>query len=498
MNNPFPKLLSSQVAFDMAQTLLQGFMRHYSIFRDAGRLAKEAFENQDWHGIRQLLRDRITFYDQRVIETAHSLEEEFDAHALSDEIWQQVKLHYIGQLSNLHQPELAETFFNSVTTRILASKYFNNKFIFVRPTISTEYLENDEAPSKPSYRAYYPGDINGLKPVLKQLIQSFELHNPFEDLERDLSLTTKLIKNSLADTASSTDFQIHALSTLFFRNKTAYIMGRIINGEKIFPLVIALMHNSKGELIVDGILLSEVHLRLIFSFTHSYFLVDMEVPSAYVTFMRSLLPHKPRAEIYNMVGLQKHGKNLFYRDFQHHLMHSSDTFRVAPGIRGLVMLVFDLPSYPYVFKLIKDYFPPPKETSREQIMAKYQLVKQHDRVGRMADSLEFSNVAFPLERFTPELMSELQAQCPSLLEFSTGTEGSRELIIKHLYIERRMTPLNIRLQEGSPKEIEDGVNHGVPKVIFAFEPDTPPQIGREVLAERMKFERAPFAKRIKT
>jgi isocitrate dehydrogenase kinase/phosphatase len=457
MNNPFPKLLSSQVAFDMAQTLLMGFQRHYNIFREAGRSAKQAFENQDWHGIRQLLRDRITFYDQRVMETAQTLEDEFDAHALSDEIWQQVKLHYIGLLSNLHQPELAETFFNSVTTRILASEYFNNKFIFVRPTISTEYLENDEAPSKPSYRAYYPGDIHGLTLVLRNMIESFEIKNVFEDLDRDLDLTSSLIKDSLSNTSSSTDFQIHTLSTLFFRNKTAYIMGRIINGENIFPLVLALMHNSKGQLVIDGILLSEVHLRLIFSFTHSYFLADMEVPSAYVTFMRSLLPHKPRAELYNMIGLQKHGKNLFYRDLQHHLMHSSDRFRIAPGIRGLVMLVFDLPSYPYVFKLIKDNFPPPKETSRAQIMAKYQLVKQHDRVGRMADSLEFANIAFPLDRFTPKLLTELREQCFSSLEFSTDTNSEQELVIKHLYIERRMTPLNIRLQEGSPKEVEDGV-----------------------------------------
>ncbi len=441
----------------MAQTLLMGFQRHYNIFREAGRSAKQAFENQDWHGIRQLLRDRITFYDQRVMETAQTLEDEFDAHALSDEIWQQVKLHYIGLLSNLHQPELAETFFNSVTTRILASEYFNNKFIFVRPTISTEYLENDEAPSKPSYRAYYPGDIHGLTLVLRNMIESFEIKNVFEDLDRDLDLTSSLIKDSLSNTSSSTDFQIHTLSTLFFRNKTAYIMGRIINGENIFPLVLALMHNSKGQLVIDGILLSEVHLRLIFSFTHSYFLADMEVPSAYVTFMRSLLPHKPRAELYNMIGLQKHGKNLFYRDLQHHLMHSSDRFRIAPGIRGLVMLVFDLPSYPYVFKLIKDNFPPPKETSRAQIMAKYQLVKQHDRVGRMADSLEFANIAFPLDRFTPKLLTELREQCFSSLEFSTDTNSEQELVIKHLYIERRMTPLNIRLQEGSPKEVEDGV-----------------------------------------
>ena len=196
---------------------------------------------------------------------------------------------------------------------------------------------------------------------------------------------------------------------------------------------------------------------VIFSFTHSYFLVEMEIPSAYVTFLRTIMPHKPRAEIYNSLGLQKHGKNLFYRDFQHHLLHSTDQFRIAPGIKGLVMLVFDLPSYPYVFKLIKDYFPPPKETTRELIQSKYQLVKQHDRVGRMADTLEFTSVAFPLERFEPELIEELKKHAASQLEFGKDIDGQDELVIKHLYIERRMTPLNIYLQNGTEEQVEHGI-----------------------------------------
>ena len=89
-----------------------------------------------------------------------------------------------------------------------------------------------------------------------------------------------------------------------------------------------------------------------------------------------------------MVGLAKQGKTLFYRDFLHHLKHSTDSFVIAPGIKGLVMSVFTLPSYPYVFKVIKDVIPHPKDTDRQQIMGKYQLVKMHDRVGRMADTWE--------------------------------------------------------------------------------------------------------------
>ncbi|WP_374517477.1 bifunctional isocitrate dehydrogenase kinase/phosphatase, partial [Undibacterium squillarum] len=170
----------------------------------------------------------------------------------------------------------------------------------------------------------------------------------------------------------------------------------------------------------------------------------------------SILPRKPRSEIYTMLGLQKHGKNLFYRDFLHHLKYSSDQIAAAPGIRGLVMLVFALPSFPYVFKLIKDSFPPPKETTRELVQEKYQLVKNHDRVGRMADTLEYSDVAFPRSRFSEELLAEIQRFAPSLLEVTRD-----EIVIRHLYIERRMTPLNIWLTEAEQRGDLVAMEHGV-------------------------------------
>ncbi len=207
-----------------------------------------------------------------------------------------------------------------------------------------------------------------------------------------------------------------------------------------------------GALVIDAALFGEDDLLLVFSFARAYFMVNMEVPSAYVQFLRSMMPRKPRSEIYSAIGLQKQGKNLFYRDFLAHLRHSSDRFRIAPGIKGMVMLVFDLPSFPYVFKVIKDFYPPQKETTREIIKSKYLLVKQHDRVGRMADTLEYSNVAFPRARFEDELVAELKHFCPSLIE-----EDGDSLVIRHVYIERRMIPLNIYLQEATPAQIEHAV-----------------------------------------
>ena len=443
----FPQRLDSGVAYDIAKAMIDGFNRHYQLFRTESARAKHRFETADWHGQQRAQRERIEFYDLRVREASLRIEREFKGGGQPMEVWQQVKLHYIGLLVNHQQPELAETFFNSVTTKILHRSYFQNDFIFVRPAVSTEYIENDEPAARPTYRAYYP-TRDTLREAIGQLVGDFGLRVPFDDLQRDAGYVLEAISRQLADAKLRANFQVQVLGSLFFRNKGAYIVGKIINGFNEVPFALPLLHDSTGKLIIDAALFGEDDLLILFSFARAYFMVDMDIPSAYVQFLRSMMPHMPRAEIYNALGLAKQGKTLFYRDFLYHLRHSTDSFRIAPGIRGMVMLVFDLPSFPYVFKVIKDYYPPQKDTTREKIKGKYLLVKQHDRVGRMADTQEYSEVAFPRERFDDALIAEIEKFAPSQLEISDRDgDGRMEVIIKHVYIERRMIPLNIYLQE---------------------------------------------------
>ena len=443
----FPQRLDSPLAYDIAKAMLDGFNRHYRLFRTESARSKHRFETADWHGQQRAQRERIEFYDLRVRECSTRLEREFKAGDQPMEVWQQIKLHYIGLLVDHQQPELAETFFNSVTTKILHRSYFQNDFIFVRPAVSTEYIENDEPAARPTYRAYYP-TLDNLPQILQQLMSDFDLRRPFEDLPRDCAFVQTAMQTRLGEAKLRANFQLQVLSGLFFRNKGAYVVGKIINGFSEVPFALPVLHNKAGKLVVDAALFGEDDLLVLFSFARAYFMVDMEVPSAYVQFLRSMMPRKPRNEIYNALGLAKQGKTLFYRDFLHHLRHSTDKFRIAPGIKGMVMLVFDLPSFPYVFKVIKDYYPPQKDTTREQIKGKYLLVKQHDRVGRMADTLEYSGVGFPRARFDDELIAEIEKFAPSQLEISDRDgDGQFEVIIRHVYIERRMIPLNIYLQE---------------------------------------------------
>ncbi|GGY91863.1 bifunctional isocitrate dehydrogenase kinase/phosphatase [Pseudoduganella plicata] len=452
MSQAFPKLLSSQIAFDIALTMRDGFDKHYRLFRQASQDAKRYFERGEWAVAQAAARERIGFYDRRVQECVQLLEDEYDPAELTDDVWREAKLHYIGILSGHKRPELAETFFNSVCCNILHRSYFHNEFIFVRPVVSTEYIETDEL--APTYRVYYPA-VDGMHFTLKRIVTNFQLDARFANLARDVQQVEARVKDFFGDVLEP-NAQFQVLSSLFFRNKGAYIVGKAINGDREQPFVVPILHNRHGELVLDTALLEREQIVILFSFTRAYFLVDMEVPSAYVQFLRTLLPRKPRSEIYTILGLQKQGKTLFYRDFLQHLKHSSDLFETAPGIRGLVMLVFALPSFPYVFKVIKDFYPAPKDTTRAQIKEKYLLVKHHDRVGRMADTLEYSDVAFPRARFSEALVAELKHHAPSLIE-----EDGDNLIIRHLYIERRMVPLNLWLTQAEQAGNDADIEHGI-------------------------------------
>ena len=443
----FPQKLGSTVAFDMATAMLDGFNRHYRLFRAESARAKHRFESQDWHGQQRGMRERIEFYDLRVREAALRLEREFKAGQQPASVWQETKLHYIGLLVNHRQPELAETFFNSVSTKILNRDYFANDYIFVRPAVSTEYIENEEPETSPSYRCYYPGASDQIE-QLEKMVLRFGLNGEWDDLQGDIRRLHARIQHHIDHSMLRANFQYQVLSSLFYRNKGAYMVGKVINGFVEMPFALAILHNPDGKLYIDAALFGEEEVISLFSFARAYFMVDMEIPSAYVQFLRSMMPRKSRAELYNALGLGKQAKTLFYRDFLYHLKHSTDKFRIAPGIKGMVMLVFDLPSFPYVFKVIKDWYPPPKETSRELIKEKYQLVKRHDRVGRMADTMEYSEVSFPLSRFEPELVEEIRKFASSQMVITDRQgPGREELVLRHVYIERRMIPLNMYLQE---------------------------------------------------
>lgn len=431
---------------EIASCILQGFDTHFRIFQEITAGARQRFESADWSGARDAARQRILFYDKRVNETIAVLNERFGFTHVDESLWQRVKAEYVLLLQNHRQPELAETFYTSVFCHMFHRAYFNNNNIFVRSAVSTEYIESDT----PAYHVYYPAKL-GLRTTIIKTIEQARLTLPFEDLPGDVRQITRRLRQWMSQQAwrMQLNFQFQALNTTFFRGKAAYIVGKVVNGASALPFALAILNNERGGLYVDALLLGETSVSQLFEFSYVYFMAEHPVPSAIVNFLRELMPRRSKEDLYSAIGFQKHGKTDFYRDFLHHLRYSEDEFIAAPGTRGMVMAVFTLPSYDYVFKIIRDRFAPPKETDRRTVEEKYQLVKQHDRVGRMADMLEFSYVALPRRRFSQDLLEELLDVCASSIEI----DGD-QVVIKHVYIERRMIPLNVEMLEADDERLD--------------------------------------------
>ncbi|MFH4354717.1 MAG: bifunctional isocitrate dehydrogenase kinase/phosphatase [Neisseriaceae bacterium] len=437
--------LTRRQAQAIAESVLAGFNRHYVLFRSISAKAKELFELAQWLEIQKLVADRIRMYDDRVLETVEKLRLEFVPSTLNEVLWKDVKLAYSVLLINHKQPELAETFFNSVSNKILAKDYFNNDLIFLKPTISTEYIDSEVV----AIKYFYPQE-GGLRQLIQSILLYFDWKVPFKNIKQDVENIFQKGKQFLLENWVSDELNLHirVLHSPFYRNKCTYIFGEIINGNDKYPFAISVV-NRERKLAVDAALFDTKQIAVLFSFSRAYFLVEMAVPSTYVNFLKGLLPMRDKSDFYTMLGLQKQSKNIFFREFNAHLRSSSDLFILAPGIKGMVMVVFTLPSFPYVFKVIRDYFGPNKNFDQNYVRKKYELVKKHDRVGRLADTLEYTNVAIPASRCDEEMFNELKELAPSKIELRKDL-----LIIKHVYVERRLKPLNLVMKTATPEERE--------------------------------------------
>lgn len=428
-----------------ARLILKGFQRHYRIFGALTEDARHRFLRGDWQGLQRLSQERIAYYDTRVAECVQKMKAyHSDNEHLDEPLWQQVKSVYIDLLSFHPQAELAESFYNSVFCALFHRRYYSNQFIFVDTTIS----ERMPLPVAAEYRSYFPV-LESVPSTLQSIIEDMGFATHFADLVGDIERLRAVFTATWSkQRLQAHQLRIDVLRHPFYRNKAAYVIGRVVTREQTYPFIVPILRNvQSGTLYADALLTQPEHMNVIFSFARAYFMVRTQAPSALVSFLQSLMPHKSKADLYASIGLHKQGKTEFYRELLEHLKSSNDQMVAAPGVKGLVMMVFTLPSFPYVFKVIRDKFGSTKEFGRDTVLARYQLVKRHDRVGRMADTLEYSNVALPLERISADLLAELRVAVGSALEFEGDT-----LIIRHLYIEKRLIPLNMYLEYASEAE----------------------------------------------
>lgn len=431
----------------VAHTILQGFDAMYGRFLDVTAGAQERFESQNWPAVHQALKKRISFYDHHVGLVTSQIQIMLGERYANRTFLMAVKSAYEDLLLDYPRYDIAESFFNSVYCRIFEHRNINRDKLFVHSS------QEGRIPTYPTSLTRIYNNGNGLKSVLERMLDDTPFTLSWEDKNRDIDLIVQRLQNDLGSTLGNAPV-IEMIREPFYRNKAAYLIGRIyLNDNRTVPLVLPVLNNSSRELYIDACLFHVDNVSIIFGFARSYFMVYAPAPAALVRFLAELIPNKTKAELYTAIGCQKHGKTELYREFLHHVEHSDDQFISAPGIKGMVMSVFTLPSYDFVFKIIKDKFAPQKDICHATVREKYKLVKEHDRVGRMADTQEYRNFSFERHRFSDELLEELLEVAPSIIKVTDD-----QIIIKHLYTERRMIPFNIYIEQANEQDLRHAVD----------------------------------------
>jgi isocitrate dehydrogenase kinase/phosphatase len=429
-----------------AHEIAAAFERYNTEFRAITRRAPVRFDTRDWKGSQRDAVERIDLYDGCVNRTVAELRARLGEHALDRNLWMQIRSEFPAEIATLPDPEFAKTFFSSTTRRLFGT-------VGVAPEI--EFVATDLDPlanitSAVGTNAYLN---HGSLPLLfEDVLGDVRFRSPWRDLDKSIFYVASQVTAHLhAQHERRPVERVEMIRPVFYQVSRAYIVGRVVGRGFRIPLVIALK-NTDGGILVDAVMLAEGDVSVVFSFTRSYFHVDLERVGEAVLFLKSILPVKPVSELFTVLGRAKQGKSERYRELMQHLHNTKDRFVHAAGERGLVMVCFTLPSFDVVFKIIRDRFPYPKNVLREEVMAKYQLVFKHDRAGRLVDAQEFRRLRFPKDLFAPELRQELLSETAM-----TVHEDGANLVFDHMYIERRMTPLNLYLRSASAGAAESAV-----------------------------------------
>ena len=420
-------------AYQIASLIHEGFDTFYKEFMRLTRGARRHFDAGDWLRLQEDQRKRIDLYQRFVGRTLASLAPLTSRHPGDLALWTKAHVHYAQMVAPRVDVEVAETFFNAITR-----KTFNT--VGVNPEI--EFLENDlerhaKHLSPGLFRSFTWDD--DLARVIRDLLRFPRPAVRWRDLEGDVAwVCGRIVAGCPLLREGGRPDRIDVVKTLFFRPKEGYIVARVVRGSEVAPLLIPLRSSHEG-MMVDGALLTETEVMPVFSATRSYMFVDVHKPAALVDFLGSFLPALSRSELYVAIAHHRHGKSLIYRELVEHLASTTEPFIIAPGIRGLVMTVFTSADYRNVFKLIRDR-PAKSGMTREHVLQSYRDVFRGQRVGRLADTQEFEFLAFERARFDDECLEELLQKAPSLVK----VQGDR-VVIEHLYIEEKMTPLDIYL-----------------------------------------------------
>lgn len=438
--------LTNSTASQCAVTLRDEFLAYNEEFRKITQRAKLRFEMRDWHGGQRDSDERVELYAQHIIRATKGLSDALGEGLFDHELWIQVKAEFEVLIEDLADAEFAKTYFSSVTRRLF-------KIVGVEPEI--EFVGEETTPLRNSDGPLVGNNYTQrgcLVEMFRKLLDDYAWVVPYRDRDASAAyIASQVTEHYRKMHKSDAVLCVDMIGPVFYRLTRAYAIGRVTGWTQSTPIVIA-FENTDDGIVVDAVIQTDRGVRVMFGFACSYFHVDLDPVGSAVQFLHGLMPRHMINELFTVLGRAKQGKTERYREFARHLRFSKDTFITAPGKKGMVMAVFTLPSLNIVFKLMRDRFAPPKNITHEEVRKRYRLVARSNKSGRLVDAQEFRMLRIGKRRFDSALLEELLGEASHTV-FVDGDS----VVFRHVYVERRLRPLDLYLREVEREDSLDAV-----------------------------------------
>ncbi|CFX54209.1 Isocitrate dehydrogenase kinase/phosphatase [Candidatus Filomicrobium marinum] len=441
-------------ASHIANAILAVFDNYYVRSRHIPYLAKEAFETRNWPETTNLSRERLDIYGRNLDALIPLLKQSWPQFADERGFWVEVEAQYLTQIRERYEADLAFAFLRSTRRLMRQGEWAPVSYFAGR---QKEIVPHDNGPTAiRTFTCIWPVKNE----TVIDLLQVPGFNAPFRDIVDDARLIAMRINETL-EAATNSDISgasitIEMIDGGFFRNRGAYLVGRIKqpSGPDI-PLALALL-NEKDGIYVDAVLFEADRLHYVFSSALANFHVTAEAYHQLAHFLHSVMPKRPLGLHYSTIGFNHVGKVAVMRELQAEHNTATEQLDFALGFRGTVAIGFSTPSSRYVLKVIRDQ---PAEGYKwdtfpgvDAILQKYRAVHETDRAGSMLDNIIYDNVRLDREWFTPQLLQEFANAAPDSVKIL-----HRYVLFRHLIVQMKLTPVPEFLKKASPTEAKAAI-----------------------------------------
>ena len=418
-----------------AKWILQEFDAYYSESRHIPALAQQAFENRDPGQSLELSRRRLSIYSEVIEALGPKLLQSFPDLNKNEKLWKKVEKIYLPLIKGRYESDLASAFVNSARRMVCQGEWLFVDYGFIQPAKKPADFSKD-------IRRDYPGGAKVSAETVWDILKIPGFKIFYQDIQEDAHLIADKVNRDLklggrkADAVKS----IQMINAGFFRNRGAYLVGRIqLKDDSFKPFIIALL-NDKDGIYADAVLTSRAHAHNIFSSTLANFHVTNARYHELAAFLHTIMPRRSLGLHYSTIGFNHVGKVAVMNEIKDQIFENMEKFEPAVGHPGTVAIAFSSPSSTYTLKVLRDkptaQYKWGKFEGTQSVFNKYNRVHEINRTGSMLDNLIYYNLRFDDDWFDKPLLEELLSQASE-----TVIRHGNTIIFKHLITQAKMIPI---------------------------------------------------------